>query len=286
MAASVVSMAADTRELSRSTDVGSDNRFAAVLEVFNTITLFLDETRTVHQSAGQQLNEVCQTIQAVSGLVEEIGLIGEEMQLLATNATVSAAHARQQDASLDIIAQNIHIVAEEATSYALILTRECETITRLAVHFQDVERETQASAENVGRLLDDARGRMTTIEANGAKLMALTADVDQAAADLSEDVNHVAKTIDVRVAFQEKMAPAVERLGSLAVNSDEEMTEADGVNLETLFDDLEHCYTMDSERRIHRQFIDKDDLLAPDVTGMDEWSANRDHGLGANVDLF
>jgi methyl-accepting chemotaxis protein len=286
MAASVVSMASDTRELSRSTDVGSDNRFAAVLDVLKTITLFLDETRTVHQSAGQHLSEVCQAIQAVSGLVEEVELIGEEMQLLAMNAAVSAAHARQRGAGLDIIAQNIHIVAEEATTYALVLARECETITRLAVHLQDVERETQTSAENIGCLLDDARERMTTIETNGTKLMVLAADVDQAAADLSEDVNNVAKTIDVRVAFHEKLAPALERLGSLAASADKEMTESDGVNLETLFGDLEHCYTMDSERQIHKQFIDKDDLSHQVTTGLDEWSANRDHGLGDNVDLF
>ena len=44
---------------------------------------------------------------------------------------------------------------------------------------------------------------------------------------------------------------------------------------------------MDSERKVHRRFIDNDDPLQPAVTvEEDEWSANRDHGLGDNIDLF
>ncbi len=288
MGKSVLSMAADTRELVRSTDVGCDNRFTVVLEILKTISNFLDETRDIHQSAGEHLSKVCQEIQEVSGLVEEVELISEEMQLLAMNAAISAAHARQRGAGLDIIAQNIHTVADEATGHALTLAKECETITRHAEHLQDVESENQTSADNVVRLLDDARTRMSTIEANGEKLMALTAKVDQAAMSLSNNVNNVAKTIDVRVAFQEKLTPVLDRLDTLGGSIDEEMTSSmDAVELETLFGDLEHCYTMDSERRVHRQFVESNNQTPTDlVTEEDEWSANRDHGLGDNVDLF
>ena len=178
-------------------------------------------------------------------------------------------------------------MAEEATGHALVLATECETITRHAMHLQEVERENQASAEDVGRLLVDARERMATIEDNGTKLMAFATDVDQAAAGLSGDVNNVAKTIDVKVSFQEKLAPVLDRLDALGEDIDEEKLKFDGVNLETLFGDLEHCYTMDSERRIHRQFIDRDDSSSLDmIADEDEWSANRNHDLGDNVDLF
>jgi hypothetical protein len=129
---------------------------------------------------------------------------------------------------------------------------------------------------------------MSTIEANGEKLMALTAKVDQAAMSLSNNVNNVAKTIDVRVAFQEKLIPVLDRLDTLGGSIDEEMKSSmDADELETLFGDLEHCYTMDSERRVHRQFVENNNQTATDlVTEEDEWSANRDHGLGDNVDLF
>jgi hypothetical protein len=127
---------------------------------------------------------------------------------------------------------------------------------------------------------------MTTIEANGAKLMKFAAEVDRAADSLSDDVSQVVKTVDVRQEFQEKLAPALERLKSLSSSVDEEMTESDSVNLDALFFDLEHCYTMDSERRVHRQFVAKDDHSPFAMAEEDEWTANRDHGLGDNIDLF
>jgi len=287
MVASVVSMADDTRELSRATSVGCDSRFSAVLEVLRTIASYLDETRQVHQTAGDDLANVCLGIQEVANLVDEVELIGEEIQLLAMNAAISAAHARQQGAGLDIIAQNIHVVAEEATGHALTLAKECATITSHAVHLQDVGRETKANDGNVGSLLAEAQERMAIIESNCLKLMEFATEVDQTADTLSEDVNDVVKSIDVRRGFREQLAPALDRLEHLSSSDDEELTENDNANLEALFIDLEHCYTMDSERRVHRRFVDNDDSLSPVLTAeVDEWSASRDHGLGDNVDLF
>jgi len=287
MVASVVSMAEDTRELSRATSVGCDSRFAAVLDVLRTIANCLDETHNVHQAAGEDLVDVCQGIQEVAGLVEEVELIGEEIQLLAMNAAISAAHARQQGAGLDIIAQNIHVVAEETSGYALTLAKECATISSHAAHLQDVDQETRSNAGNVGSLLAEAQERMAMIETNCLKLMEFATEVDQAADSLSDDVNEVVKMVDVRKDFKKKLAPALDRLESLSASVDEELTESDNANLEALFIDLEHCYTMDSERQVHKRFINKD-VPSPSVVtaDADEWSANRDHGLGDNIDLF
>ena len=287
MVASVVSMVEDTRELSRATSVGCDSRFAAVLEVLRTITSYLDETRHVHQTAGESLTDVCQGIQEVAGLVDEVELIGEEIQLLAMNAAISAAHARQQGAGLDIIAQNIHVVAEEATGHALTLARECATINSHASHLQDVDQETKSNSGNVGSLLAEAQEHMAMIEGNSLKLIEFASEVDQTADSLSDDVNEVVRTVDVRKAFQEKLAPVLDRLESLSSSVDEELTESDNANLEALFVDLEHCYTMDSERRVHKRFVDKNDQSSSVVpTEVDEWSINRNHDLGDNIDLF
>ena len=193
----------------------------------------------------------------VSALVAEIELIGEEMQLLAMNAAINAAHARQQGAGLEIIAQNIHAVAEEATRHAQALARECETITGHARHLQDHERGTQASAENVGNLLEEARQRMSTIECNASRLMAMTAEVDQDAAEPCRRGWPGGQSERVQADFQDKLAPVLKRLGQLGLASEPDAATAGSANLEVLFKGLEHCYTMDSERRVHQKFINE-----------------------------
>ncbi len=287
MVANIVSMADDTRALSSATDVGRDSRYATVLDALKSITDHLDETRHVHSLAGTHLAEVCQRAQAVAELVAEVELIGEEIQLLSMNAAISAAHARRQGAGLDIIAQNIHAVAADAARHATVLASECAKITSHAEQLQSVGLEAQSGSGNVGTLLDEAQNYISKIGANSIKLMDLATEVDQTTVILSDDVHRTVSTIDVRKSFQEKLAPALERLGHISSPFDEKTTEADNANLAALFSDLEHCYTMDSERRVHKRFIARDD--SPSTEAMpeaDEWSANRNHGLGDNIDLF
>lgn len=203
------------------------------------------------------------------------------------NAAISAAHAKQQGAGLDIIAQNIHAVADEASSHATLLAKECAKITNYAEGLQSVGSGAQSDSNSVGDLLQEAQRHISTIEANSLELVAFATEVDQATAGLSDDVNVTLNSIDVRKSFQEKLAPALARLESISSSTDEESTELDHANLEALFIDLEHCYTMDSERRVHKSFVDKDDLSASNTAPEpDEWSKNRDHGLGDNIDLF
>lgn len=287
LSSNVVAMAGDTRELFRAADAGGDNQFCSVLDVLKTIADYLDQTRNCHLSAGQQLALVCREIQTVSGLVEDVELVSEEMQLLAMNAAISAAHARQKGAGLDVIARNIHAVAEEASAYAQILAGACETIVTHAYHLQEIERDTQSSSDDVGRLLNEARSRTATIEDSFARILDLATQVDGTAAALAEDVNEVVRTIDIKERFRERMVPTLERLDGLSLSVDEKVTATDSANLEALFGELEYCYTMDSERRIHKQFIAEQDLvLSVQETERAVWSDNRHHDLGDNVDLF
>lgn len=287
MTSSVLSMAEDTRELSRSTDIDSEHRFEKVLGVLKNIADYLDQTLSVHQDAGQKLTEVCDGIQEVSGLVQEIELIGEEMQLLAMNAAISAAHARQRGAGLDVIAQNIHAVAEEATAHALTLARECEEITNIASNLQEIERETRSSSADVTNLLGEAQERMSIIEGNSLQLVELTGDVNRSANSLVCDVDIVVKTLDIKERFQEKVAPVIERLNLLGGVASSPLTASESANLEALFGELEYCYTMDSERLVHKQFVTETESVADVVSeDVDEWAANRDHDLGDNIDLF
>ena len=287
MVVCVVSMAEDTRELSRTTSVSCEGGFAAVLDVLKTIAGCLDEAHRIHQTAGAHLTDICHELRKVAGLIEDVERIGEEIQLLAMNAAIGAAHARQQGAGLDIIAENINDVAEEASNYALMLARVCETITSHAVDLQGVEQESQSNAGDVGNLLAEAQEYIATIEGNAVNLLRLVSEVDRAAGKLSADVNMVVETANVRKGFQEKLAPVLRHLNGLGSSIGDEVTASDGVNLEALFLDLERCYTMDSERRVHKRFIAKVSPLQPVASiETDEWSSNREHGLGDNVDLF
>jgi methyl-accepting chemotaxis protein len=299
MATSVVCMAEDTRELVRATDGGCDNRFTAVLDILQSIAGYLEKTSSTHELAGRNLNEVNAGIQQVSDLVSEIEYIGEEMQLLAINAAICAAHAHLQGAGLDVIAQNIQTVAEEACRHALTLAKKCETITEHARNLQNVEQKTNASADNVGDLLQEAQKRMANLDVSCLQLADLAGKVDRDAAGLSEEVSSIVHTIDIGEIFQGELAPVLEQLSTLSRCVGEETSDFDNTSLDILFNELELCYTMASERKLHQSFLDSQRLPTPgdppapgdlstpsDLTEEDDWDKNRQHDLGDNIDLF
>ncbi len=285
MAESVVLMANDTSSLSRATTAGSENRFVTVIEVLQSIAGRLETTRATHYDAGDILTEVCSGVQVVAGLVEDVNSIGEEIQLLAMNATISAAHALRRGAGLEIIARNIQIVAEESTEYAKALANECVVISDKALKLQAVDCESHEKSDNLGVLLHDAEKRMTSLDENCHRLVAFAVSVEDGSAALSEEVSNFVRKIDINKAFNLKLVPVFERLNHLSGWANEDLIAGGDANLDKLFRELELCYSMDSQRRVHERFVSRNNVATTSFSD-NEWLADQDHGLGDNVDLF
>ena len=287
MSTNVVAMASETRSLLRVSDDVSGNRYAIVLSALQSIAVHLEKTGDTHQSTSNNLNDVHEGIQKISMLVGEIEFVGEEMQLLAINAAVSAAHARQRGAGLDVIAQNIQDVAEESCHYAFLLAQLCNTITEHARHLQAVEQGNQSGIGGVRSLIEEAQERMKNLETSHTTLVSLTERIDRDARDLSHEVALIISTLNIGYLFKEKLAPVLKRFNELSFSADERLSTSENTNLEVLFYELELCYTMASERQIHQSFMGSQRQSAEELTEQeDEWAANRHHDLGDNVDLF
>jgi methyl-accepting chemotaxis protein len=287
MSNNVVAMASDTRSLLRVSDDANGNRYTVVLSALQSIAVHLEKTGSTHQSTALNLAEVNEGIQKVSLLVEEIEFVSEEMQLLALNAAISAAHARRQGAGLDVIAQNIQDVAEEACHYALSLAQQCSTITEHARSLQAVEQDNQSGGGDVRDLIEQAQKSMANLESSYADLVDMAEKVDLDARDLSREVAMIISTLNIGQLFREKLSPILKRFNELSYATDKRLSAAENASLEVLFNELELCYTMASERQIHHGFVGSQEQFVEALAKKeDEWASSRHHDLGDNVDLF
>lgn len=287
MATNVLSMAMDTRELVRVSDDGSDNRYAVVLQALDLIAGHLETTGKAYNETATNLSVVTAGVEKVSELVDEIEFIGEEIQLLAINAAVSAAHARHMGAGLDIIAQNIQDVAEEACQHALALATQCKNVTGHSNRLQDVEEEDISGAGDVNPLVKEAKEHMQKLDTSHMQLVALAGKIDAGASDLSREVSTIVVGLHIGEVFRQRLAPVQQRFWALGQGGGEVLTKAENSSLDDLFKDLELCYTMASERKVHQGFIGGQELVADDANDPeDKWATGRQHDLGDNVDLF
>lgn len=282
MAESVVSLADDTLGLSQATDSGDVGQVSQVMEMLESITQRLETAQVTHGEAHQALVDVCRAVEGVSGLVDDVEYIGEEMQLLAINAAISAAHARSRGAGLEIISQNIQDLSVEASDQAAILAQECGKISSHAETLNTLE---EGEGGGVNALLQESRALLTELDNNTGKLDDVASAINHDAKQLSADLLAVVREMDVQARFAENIQPV---LGQLADMGGWAGTTAVGshVTLEELLVKLQQRYTMSSERDVHRQFVDSQSErgAAADQEVSDEPA--QDHNLGDNVILF
>jgi len=285
IAVSVVAMADDTQKLVCASEHGSEHRSDVILSAMQSIANSLGETDKAHILSGRNLGVVKAGIQDVAERVAEIEFIGEEMQLMAVNAAIGAAHARRSGAGLDVLARNIQMVAEEACLHTQILGRQCISISVHAQSLQDLELNTKGN--DVSSLLQEVDERMSHVSAGQKELARLVGLIDRDAELLAREVAEMVQGLSIDDEFLAQLNPVIERLNALGSHVATPFADTSQASLEDLFKELEQCYTMASERRIHETFIKSPQFQAQPAKEIEgDWAAKRRHGLGHNIDLF
>ncbi len=227
----------------------------------------LQKVQTTHLAASQALFAVNQAVGDVALLTDEIEELGEEMQLLAQNAAISAAHGTRSGAGLTVIADNIQLLAEDAGRHARTLTDRCRLVSARAVKLDDLDRHYNGCDHELDSLLTDActlserlhstdKGIYRQVEAFGCEARSLAVDLQQTLADFK-----------VRESFNGAVAVVLTGLRELAANA------GGDAGVEPVVEALQHRYTMMSQRRIHSQVMGGN----TSVQGSE---------LGDNVELF
>lgn len=286
MADNVTALAEDTRGFSRSTSDGGGQFFTGVTGMLESISARLETTCSTHDQARSVLVETCQEIAAVAPLVDDIEYISEEMQLLAINAAISAAHARQRGAGLEVIAENIHLLSEEATREAESLARSCQRIRTQADQLASLGQGSHTEGRSIEALLRESRELMEGLSGNSDSLDEVARRIDRDAGQLATQVADVVRAVDIHDRFQDHIAPVLTQLRELGTWADDSLV-GGSLSLEDLLRQLEQRYTMSSERDIHRRFVVRHrPHTATQPADQADEPAGQEHDLGDNIVLF
>lgn len=278
MADGVRSLADDARA---TLFAGNNEQCARIAPSLQAVTCCLENVQTTHLAAGQAVFAVCQAVRDVVSLTGEIEQIGEEMQLLAQNAAVSAAHGSVRATGLTVIAGNIQSLAEDAGRYAAAMADGCRRVSDQAEELDARDQQFDHREADLGALLEEARTLIGQLESGGQALDVQIGAIGREVDELSDDMQTTLAGFDVRRQFLIQADPVLEELRAIALEHGAVAAGAeDGRALLSLRD----RYTMMSEREVHQRFLyrravqpGQDERLVPEL------SAN---GLGSNVELF
>jgi methyl-accepting chemotaxis protein len=239
------------------------------------------------------MRELSSAVSAISGLVDDIEEIGEEIELIAVNARVKSAHTGIEGAPLGVIAEAIWHLSIDATSQKTTISELLRKVVVAteglqAVSGRQTDEEGSGSTNIIGelsRLLeelktmnDDVVGLVKEIERGSRALSDLVEDtIDQITVhrDLAREVAGLSRRFDEVITWAKRAV------------SPEELEKARGLSLEY----IENNYTMQRERIIHESvasnvipFVGKGRDNAPAPPGEEDGAVTDD--LGDNVELF
>jgi methyl-accepting chemotaxis protein len=217
---------------------------------------------------------MAETISTVSSFVRGIEDIGTEIEIIALNARVKAAHTGDQGRTLGVIAMEIQNLSAEARNRTGEVASILNRISRLAERLSDLARSSDVS-ELVG-------GIQNRFDAILGKLSALDHELEQDIGSLSvlakEIGSHIHDLTD-SIDFHERVSEQLLELEQTIIGLEKPFEALEEVldaarQPEKLKEQLSR-YTMDSERLIHLSILGHD--------GADEHAAPTD---GDDVELF
>lgn len=277
MADGVEALAADART---ALFAGSSEQCARIAPSLQAVTHCLENVQTTHLAAGQAVFAVCQAVRDVDALTGEVERLGEEMQLLAQNAAVSAAHGSGKAAGLTVIAGNIQTLAEEAGRHAALMADGCRRISNQAEELDARDQQASGREADLTQLLDEARGLIGQLEQVSQSFDAQIAAIGRQVEELGDGMRSTLAGLDIRRRFLAQIEPV---LGELRAMADEHGAMArDGDDRVLL--GLRDRYTMMSEREIHQRFLQRQSLSADAGEGSPATALSAD--FGSNVELF
>jgi methyl-accepting chemotaxis protein len=270
----------------------------SVSEVEKSSTLNIIETDIGHVTqmlranahANSELNKAMtvstQMVDNMADFVADIHKIGYQIELIALNGIVNAAHIGSEGAALSVLADGIQRLSADAQMHiktvSSILTDIIAFSDKLSVGLSDDQADDNLEdivAEMVldlNRLLDTIRSVYLEVE-NNMKIISSNGK------NLTQDISAFAKSIQIDQAFSETLTEAAEQLIAISSAAAAITPNIDAQTRALRLEKMKERYTMHSEHAIHQALFESP---SENVEAFIETPGNDADKLGDNIEFF
>lgn len=229
------------------------------------------------EEIGATMSSVATTISEISSYLEDIEEVGAEIELIALNASIKAAHTGEQGAAMGVLAMNVQQLSKEASKQtddvAGVLRSIAESADMLgsrAADFLDTS-QVRAMVESLKKLLSQLKEVDSAISSGFAEL-------SRQSADLAADIKKLTRSVTFHESVSARLAQAAEGLEDLETSARSLAPDSDEQKRPERLKKLLERYTMDAERLVHEQvFAAEPGAAAAQEQGGEDWD---------NVELF
>ncbi|NHZ47513.1 methyl-accepting chemotaxis protein [Nitratidesulfovibrio liaohensis] len=230
---------------------------------------------------GHVMVEVAEMVAQMSAFLEDIEDVGDEIELIALNASIRAAHTGEKGKALGVLASSIQRLSQDAgesTMALATLLREVDGVAgqlkTYATAYLDSSRVSEISAE-----LEGLTHGLREVNGEAARLFAR---VGLACAELAAGVDHAVKGLDFDAQVVAGLSDASGDMGEMAASLRERVPASARAAASQRLAAMRDRYTMEQERVLHGRVLGGGHA-AQAVADPADGSGD---GYGDNVELF
>ncbi len=246
------SMSEDIYEITGS---GNDRKGSFIPELEQDVDYLddcINECMKLNKDLSVAMLEVAKTASGMSVYMREMEKLSIEMQILALNARVHAAHIGDQGATLGVLADSIHSLAIETTTQVGFISLNLKDVIINAENLA-----TKANSDNLtvqdkaGKIKKNLKQIIEPIKKMDDEINLLLPRIDEAGKMLADDIGQLTANVVIHNRIDENIENVVLHLSNISakvrVNKAASPTSGGASHL----DDLSKRYTMHSERETH-----------------------------------
>jgi methyl-accepting chemotaxis protein len=251
----------------------------------------------IKKDLSQAMKTMTKIAADMSGYMKEMEKISIEMQILALNASIHAAHIGDQGATLSTLADSIHTLAAETASMVVkIVSNLQEAVVNAERLEATADAESSEGTRQTAEIKNSLGQLLLPLKAIDAEIEALLPRIDASGKSLAFDIQDLLAGINIH----HKIGADIERVEASLEKAVIKMKVKTAKNIvgdkSGLLEDLASQYTMHSERETHLfaagivpdqlsevpASIKNGEVTMPEAKAV----AGKGENLGDNVELF
>lgn len=201
-------------------------------------------------STGAIMAEVAETVSQVSTFVADIEEVGAEIELIALNASVKAAHTGDQGRALGVLAVAIQHLSVDARHHTELVTGKLTEISRTASHLNEL-----AQSSNVGDMVSVLQDKFSAVlnclAGLDTDMKTGVGDLSNMAGALGAQIRNVADGINFHHQVGQELRDLERDVAALGERFAPFRDALDAARQPEKLKEQLARYTMDSERLIH-----------------------------------
>jgi methyl-accepting chemotaxis protein len=279
-------MASESLSTTGVADSSGGSFMDAMSRGMGTVTGVLASCAKSDREMSATLLKVADTMREVSGFVTDIEDIGSEIDLIALNSQVKAAHTGKEGAALGVLAEAIKRLSDDAIIQTGLVSQTLIQVNQSTEHlFHDASEETEQLGARIAVMECEISEILAALGRMNSDLMSLLSGLGQRVGRLTEDIERFTADIDVHVRVEGMATDAMANLDRIVAAARE--LEPASLEFKDNLRHMEERYTMDSERHIHEAIARKrGGGTAVASVAVVKNAVTDDSEFGDNVDLF